>query len=611
MTLGHLLKISLFIALGIFYTPTQGTSTLKNWGTQAYNWIKNNQVNLDAIKNEEQLIAIAKQLPELVYNYKALNAKDVIAKIRENDQALQTLVESFLAFILKLSQSSKFRDRDLEHYSTFPFYPTEQIKHLYTEFNIFSDNKVAEYALPFIKKNFKFVIKHASYTILYSINLSSFEKLAAEFIDNFFYISINIRARWIECTNSSKNMLQNIIHVILERMEDAITNNNLVSFNKYLNLFNYNLRTHYSDINDFNNIEIENFFLKHTEFFTYYFDKLIEIKGLINLKVIFDKLNYSLNKTNIKKHIINDFKQKLTNSIEKKINIPLTPTLRHYINIVQDPELTTSYFYNKSTLNVFLKKFIIKEQEWQSEHYTFVHGQRREYYWPEVLYTYLWSIKNNQSTNNFLFAPIKEPLSEQQRHLEYLYKNFLFSHGRFFSGNYKDETRQLLLFMNYALFANSQNPGSNTALYIWENANVGQVSLSAQEACRMLGCTQVYDRFKREIDALEVEYKSAGKYGNALFIAVPKDKIHKHVFAAKPGGAKIGVEMEDGNQIDDIKEIMETLLHNPEKLKDSDRIEFCLIMTQKKGGLDPRSGIKIIPIVTGDEQKLKELRCTP
>lgn len=53
---------------------------------------------------------------------------------------------------------------------------------------------------------------------------------------------------------------------------------------------------------------------------------------------------------------------------------------------------------------------------------------------------------------------------------------------------------------------------------------------------------------------------------------------------------------------------MDTLVNHPEKIEKKDALEFCLIMTQKKGGLDPDTGIKVIPVLSGTPEKLAELQ---
>jgi hypothetical protein len=164
--------------------------------------------------------------------------------------------------------------------------------------------------------------------------------------------------------------------------------------------------------------------------------------------------------------------------------------------------------------------------------------------------------------------------------------------------------------MNYALFANSLNLGSNSSFYVSQNTNskLGTIPLSAQDPFKKLGYESIYSRYKKEIESLASQYLKLSNYGNLLCFAIPKDTIHKYVFPAVSGGVKKPVAIDGIGETSDIKTIMETLRHHPERINDTDKLEFCLIMTQNKGGLDPDTGIKIIPILSGDPTKLAELQ---
>lgn len=93
-----------------------------------------------------------------------------------------------------------------------------------------------------------------------------------------------------------------------------------------------------------------------------------------------------------------------------------------------------------------------------------------------------------------------------------------------------------------------------------------------------------------------------------LLIAVPKDKIYKYVYLCDAFAKHLPLLKRDGTQITDIRVSMEMLLKNPESLVNSNKVEFCLIMTQQKGGLDPSTGIQIYPLLSGDPEKLKTLQ---
>ena len=88
-------------------------------------------------------------------------------------------------------------------------------------------------------------------------------------------------------------------------------------------------------------------------------------------------------------------------------------------------------------------------------------------------------------------------------------------------------------------------------------------------------------------------------------IAIPQESIANCVYLAHPGGYKKTITI-DWRKTDDINKIMHTLKNNPEKIRNTDRLEFCLVMTQdQQGGMNPDSGIKIIPIRAVDPEEWK------
>lgn len=93
------------------------------------------------------------------------------------------------------------------------------------------------------------------------------------------------------------------------------------------------------------------------------------------------------------------------------------------------------------------------------------------------------------------------------------------------------------------------------------------------------------------------------RYGVALVIAVPKSKLKKCVFFAEPGGRKSALHIKNRGNTDDIKEITSTYINDASQIINSDNLEFCLIM-DTKFGLNPYSGIKIIPLIAADQEVL-------
>lgn len=289
------------------------------------------------------------------------------------------------------------------------------------------------------------------------------------------------------------------------------------------------------------------------------------------------------------------------NSGNKKFDIIYKP-------FTEDPEIKDMYA-------LFRKKE--KELNIQG-YYTFVHGQMRHFYFPERLYTHLWSLRKKQPVDNFLFAHVKDLIETPEAQFE----EDIMRRTLHMAGTVKDSEntsvrdidvarRKKILFMNYAFFANLSNSGSNSASYVMENQNspMGRgVQVSSQEPFTLLGYQSIYHKHKEEIEQLAKDYEALSDYGNMLLIAVPKDKIYKYVYLCKSGGLQKPLAKKDGTKITDIRIAMETLLNKPETLEDSDEIEFCLIMTQQKGGLDPSTGIQIYPLLSGDPAKLKALQ---
>lgn len=260
-------------------------------------------------------------------------------------------------------------------------------------------------------------------------------------------------------------------------------------------------------------------------------------------------------------------------------------------------------FFSDPELTVLAKKISSLQSKFEQEgFYPFVHGQRNEYILYEKLFTYLWSLKNNQRIDDFLFAHVKPipRLGEQYRRKQ------LLRTGR----TYNTDNRKLLLFLNYALFGNLYNTGSNSALYIKENNNIGDITLNGKQCFEFAGYSpKLYEQFKDKIAELEKDYKTLSKYGTALVVAVPKDKIHKNIIAVEPGGALKKVEIGEYSATGNIETIMRALREDTGSVTDSDSLEFCLIMTaDKDGGLNPASGIKIIPVMAASDEKLQELK---
>ncbi len=299
-------------------------------------------------------------------------------------------------------------------------------------------------------------------------------------------------------------------------------------------------------------------------------------------------------------------------------NAEFSPTMLHLKRNARHNRFDriASFFLDDPELKNMYDIFSKKEQELNKQrYYTFVHGQERRFYFPERLYTHLWGLRKHQTIDKFLFAHIKDLIEtpEAQFEEDIMRKTIHMAGSATESEEPKIDIyrRKKVLFMNYAFFANLGNAGSNSAAYVIENKNAPmgrQLQISSKEPFTLLGYESIYNKHQNEIEQLAKDYATLSGYGNMLLIAVPKDKIYKYVYLCKSGGLQQPLAKKDGTKITDIRIAMETLLKNPETLYDSDEIEFCLIMTQQKGGLDPSTGIQIYPLLSGDPDKLKALQ---
>lgn len=304
---------------------------------------------------------------------------------------------------------------------------------------------------------------------------------------------------------------------------------------------------------------------------------------------------------------------------KNKKNLPfkLTPTGIHlYNNLWALNRYPIDKYKIEPGLLEILSQIIAKERELGAQgFYTFLHGQRRVYYLPERLYTMLWQARKNQAYKDFLFAHVKPLLQdEKEKTDEEAVRQYLLLHGRKPKDNY---TRQKLLFLNYAHFAQIIDMGSNTAHYVAANTNWGSVPINIfpKDAFKLLGFEHIYEKYASQIDELQKEHENSGQFGNTLLVAIPKNKVHRYAFLCESGrglsgrgGVRKAIYIKGIGMTDDIKVIMETLLNNPEKIQDTDDLEFCMIMTQKEGGLDPQTGIQVHPLISGDATRIAQLQ---
>ncbi len=246
-----------------------------------------------------------------------------------------------------------------------------------------------------------------------------------------------------------------------------------------------------------------------------------------------------------------------------------------------------------------------KEVELEKSGYiAFKHAQRWGYGLPEKWFTTLWAITKEKSITDFIFLHVKPLLKDNNFADETEMRERLLTSGRS-----STDDRQHLLFMNYALFGNTDNLGSSSVSYAADNSNVGSINVSLENVFNYLGHEDIYKKYEKQLQGLEQEHQGLSKHGSMVVVGVPENKLADSVYFTTSGGPKKKIHIEGIGETDDIKAIIRTLRHAPEKIKDSDQMEFALIMTQDKhGGLNPESGIKVHLFDAADPERLAVFR---
>lgn len=167
------------------------------------------------------------------------------------------------------------------------------------------------------------------------------------------------------------------------------------------------------------------------------------------------------------------------------------------------------------------------------------------------------------------------------------------------------DLRPRLLFMNHAIFGNSDNEGSCTAQYWYENADWSRTTISAPDIFKKLNRPDIYEKYKEDIQKIEILHKQAENKGTWLLLSFDKKFLKNSVYAAAPCGYKTQVLIDNQN-VDKVSKILTTLKTNPEKLGSrSDALEYCLALT-KDLALNPEYAGKDIKIYPFNTAKPKE-----
>ncbi len=286
-------------------------------------------------------------------------------------------------------------------------------------------------------------------------------------------------------------------------------------------------------------------------------------------------------------------------------NPSLTPTEQHMVaNIMafSDSENGLALLNNPTFQDLYMQ-IIEKERELKNQgYYTFVHGQRWEYQLAQQWFGRLWTLNKEQPIQDYVFPHLKQGAIQADLDNEQKIREQLLKHGECLICP-ETSARQKVLFMNCPLFGNTTRPGCSSAHYFANNKSEHSIHASLKDVFHLYGySSSYYKKYKNELEELEQEHKNLSKTGNMLLIAIPKDKLKDCVYLCGASGGKQSINVPNIGETYDIETIMNTLHTNPEKLEDSDGLQFCMPMTADLT-LNPYGGIKISSFNAADKEK--------
>ncbi len=300
---------------------------------------------------------------------------------------------------------------------------------------------------------------------------------------------------------------------------------------------------------------------------------------------------------------------------EQKLSANLSQTEQHitanidalfsYLRGCENWGYRSWQYLNNPDLLAMNMQIIIKERELNNKgYYTFIHGQRWEYHLAEQWYRFLWELRNQQPTDDYVFLHLKPEVDQTELDKEQKIRERLLTYGRCcYDCPEGEELRQRILFINYALFGNITNEDSSSAHYCAKNYNHRSIQISLDNVFNFHEYSLYYATYKQELKELEHEHKSLSEYGNMLLIAIPQDILKDCVYSCRSGGGKQGVYIHEVGETDDINSIMNALRTDAKKVNNSDQVEFSMPMTWDFT-LNPNNGIKIFSFNAADQKKL-------
>ncbi len=256
----------------------------------------------------------------------------------------------------------------------------------------------------------------------------------------------------------------------------------------------------------------------------------------------------------------------------------------------------------------------LEHKEQQKGRYTFVHAHQWAYHFYQELYTDLWGIINERPSN-YRFTRFKYPIKPStesffayiQKEQEVRTKIMTDAVDQYYTrAGYQDR----LLFMNYALFANYR--GSNTGYYIKQNKSENSITINCNQFLSELHLNELLTQeeleyVRKQFSELQAEHATLSNYGGGLLLSFTPELMAQCVYPCDGGGPKRTVEIEGIGETSDPHIILDTLRTAPEKIVDSDNIEFVCILSHDSS-LIPNNGLDVYEFNAADQDKLAAWR---
>ncbi len=272
-------------------------------------------------------------------------------------------------------------------------------------------------------------------------------------------------------------------------------------------------------------------------------------------------------------------------------------------------------YQDHNALQKMTKQLIdLEHKEQQEGRYTFVHAHLWDYHFCQELYTDLWSI-SNEKPPNYRFIRFTYPEKPSLKSfVDYIQKEQearqKIINGAFAQNFFRDGYQNRLLFMNYALFVNSQ--GSNTSYYIKQSISALPINIDCNQFLTELHLDKLLTQKEleyanKQLNDLQREHATLSEYGGGLLLSFTPELMAQCVYPCHGSGRKRTVEIEGLGKTSDPQVILDILRSTPEKIVNSDRIEFACVLSHDCT-LIPNNGLDIYEFNAADQDKLAAWR---